>query len=207
MWSALVSRVGNIRGFTLIELLIALAVFSVMSVMAYSGLRTLMTTRERTDELAQRLAQIQTAFILIQQDMELVAPRGVRDEYGEREAALTTMGTAGYPLLFTRGGQRSRFQPLRSAYQRVAYQVEDGTLYRLSWPVLDGAEADSARLTPLIQGVEDISFQFLDKSWGSAWPPAGGGESAAADEKLPKAIEIQLTVEHWGSIRRLYALP
>jgi len=192
------------QGFTLVELLIAMVVFSIMSVMAYGGLRTLMTTRAHTEEASQHLAQLQSAFLLIQQDMEQMIPRGVRDEYGDTEQALTTMGTAGYALIFTRGGQRSRHQKQRSALQRIAYQIEDETLYRLSWSVLDGAGDESVRRLALLQGVEDMSFQFLGDVWDSNWPPYS---SQSKSDILPKAVEMQLSLEHWGGIRRLFALP
>lgn len=195
---------GASPGFTLIELLIAMAVFAVMSVMAYGGLRTLLHTRQHTDEMSQQLSQLQSAFLLIQQDMGQIVPRSVRDEYGDVEPALTTMGAASYPIIFTRGGQRSRFQKRRSALQRIAYQVEDGILYRLSWPVLDGAGDDTARRMPLLQGVEEMNFQFLGEAWDASWPPYS---SQSNDDILPKAVEMQLTLEHWGSVRRLFALP
>lgn len=195
---------ANIRGFTLIEILVALAVFSVLSVMAYSGLRVLMVTRDSTDQRSQQLAQVQTAFLLMQQDLEQMVPRSVRNEYGDREPALTTNDIAGHPLAFTRGGQRSRHQKLRSALQRIAYQLEDETLYRLSWAALDGAEAEAARAMPLLQGVEEINVQFLDESWVSVWPPSA---DLAKVELLPRAVEIELTLVHWGRVRRLFSLP
>jgi general secretion pathway protein J len=154
--------------------------------------------------VAQHLSQIQTAFLLIQQDMEQILPRGVRDAYGDEEPAVSTMGAAGHPIVFTRGGTRSRFQKKRSALQRIAYKVEDGTLYRLSWPVLDGAEDDAARMMPLLQGVEEMSFQFLGDVWDANWPPYSNQSNS---DILPKAVEMRLTLERWGSVRRLFALP
>jgi general secretion pathway protein J len=194
----------SVRGFTLIEILVALAVFSVLSVMAYSGLRVLMVTRDSTEQRSLQLAQLQTAFLLMQQDLEQMVSRSVRNEYGDREPALTTNDLAGHPLIFTRGGQRSRHQQLRSALQRIAYRLEDGTLYRLSWPVLDGAEADAARVMSLLQGVEEIDVQFLEESWVSVWPPSA---DLAKVELLPRAVAIELTLTHWGSVRRLFSLP
>ena len=191
-------------GFTLIEILVALAVFSVLSVMAYGGLRTLLITRDTVDYRSQQLAQSQTAFLLLQQDLEQLLPRGVRNQYGDREPALTTSDQAGHALAFTRGGQRSRHLQRRSALQRIAYQLEDETLYRMSWPALDGAEEEAARVMPLLQGVQEINIQFLGESWVSVWPPSA--EPGKLDV-LPRAVEIEVSLAHWGKVRRLFSLP
>jgi len=76
------------RGFTLLELLVALAVFAIMSIAAYSGLRNVLFTRAAVEEQTRRLAAVQLAVFRLEQDIEQTVPRGIRDEYGEPQAAL-----------------------------------------------------------------------------------------------------------------------
>ncbi|UCE89614.1 MAG: type II secretion system minor pseudopilin GspJ, partial [Pseudomonadota bacterium] len=75
-------------GFTLLELLVALAVFAVMSAMAYGGLSSVLNMREQTDAAAQRLASVQRAFLRIERDLEQSVTRGVRDAFGSMQLAL-----------------------------------------------------------------------------------------------------------------------
>jgi len=51
----------NARGFTLLELLIALAVFAILSVMAYRGLTAVGEARARVEAQAEALAALQLA--------------------------------------------------------------------------------------------------------------------------------------------------
>ena len=50
------------KGFTLMELLISMMVFSILSVMAYSGLNSVIETKGHTEKVAKRLVELQTGF-------------------------------------------------------------------------------------------------------------------------------------------------
>lgn len=194
---------AGVRGFTLIELLVALVVFASLSVMAYGGLRTLMTTRVQTEQASQRLSQLQTAFLLLQQDLEQMVARGIRNEYGDPEPALVAGTSSDYLLAFTRGGWRTLGAARQSALRRVGYQLEGGELQRLSWPVLDRSGDSEVQKTALLQGVQEIGFSFLqDANWIEVWP-----QTAQQNDQLPSAVEIHLTLDGWGEIRRLFTLP
>jgi len=194
------------RGFTLIEVLIALSIFSVMSVMAYSGLRTVLNAQNRTEQAAARLTKAQMAFLLLQQDFEHMAPRGIRGEYGDRESALSVGTGIDYLFAFTRGGSSHPRRPFRSGLYRVAYQVEEGELHRLVWSALDRVDGTEPQAMVLLQGVTDVSFSFLDNDWVSNWPPAGSG-TGGNDDALPRAVELRLVLEEWGTITRTFAMP
>ncbi|NJN45980.1 MAG: type II secretion system minor pseudopilin GspJ [Candidatus Competibacteraceae bacterium] len=85
----------NVRrqaGFTLLELLVALAVFAILSVMAYGGLRSVLFAEAAIEAEAQRLAQVQMAFHLLEQDITQIVSRSIRDEFGQQQAALLSGG-------------------------------------------------------------------------------------------------------------------
>ena len=192
------------RGFTLIEVLIAPAVFSVMSVMAYGGLKSVLDARNGTERAAERLTELQMAFLLIQQDMQYMAPRGIRGEYGEQESALFAGSGADYQIAFTRGGRDNPRRPGRSGLYRVAYQWEEDELKRLVWPALDRIDNSTPTTMVLLRGVSDVAFSFLQGGWSATWPVPGADTGLDA---LPQAVEMVVVLEDWGTITRVFAMP
>src|SRR5690606_22350959 len=70
-------------GFTLMEMLIAMAVFAVMSMVAYQGLRAVLDADHITREQAQRLADLQVTLSVLERDLAQVVDVRVRDEFGD----------------------------------------------------------------------------------------------------------------------------
>lgn len=175
--------------------------------MAYGGLRTVLKARDRVEQAADRLAKAQMAFLLLQQDLEHMAPRSIRGEYGEREPALVVGTGIDYLFAFTRGGNSNPRRPLRSGLYRVAYQLEEEELKRLVWSALDRPDGAEPQKMVLLRGVQDVSVSFLDEDWVSSWPPTGGAGEGATDDALPKAVELVLTLDDWGTVTRTFAMP
>lgn len=192
---------ANATGFTLIELVVALAIFALLSVMAYSGLRLVLDARERTAQQAERLATLQLAFTVIGRDLEQAVNRPVRDEFGDRAVAMNGTGTQ---IEFTRAGWRNPAGLRRSELQRVAYILEGATLRRLSWSSLDRVQSSAPFATTLLEGVQEVEIRFLDtqEQWLTFWPAPEAGTPAAS--ALPRAVEISVETEHWGRITRLF---
>jgi len=198
------------RGFTLLELLVALAVFSIMAVAAYSGLRNVLFTRAAVEAQNQRLAAVQMAVYRLEQDIEQAAPRGIRDEYGEPQGALLGGALTSDRLTLTRAGWDNPLGQRRTTLQRVAYRLRDGRLWRLHWPVLDRGGLIEPRETLLLDRVREFKVRFLEQDdWRDDWPPpvSSGNESKPDPDRLPRAVEISLTLEDWGEIIRLFPLP
>ena len=194
------------RGFTLIELIVAMAVFSVMATMAYSGLQSVLDARERTQQFAQRLAALQTAFFWLGKDIEQALPRGVRDQYGERVKALQAEQTAEYSLELTHAGWSNPFaseKRQRSLLQRVAYGVHEKKLMRKYWFDLDREHNSATFETVLLEGVSTLEMRYVDSSfqWQTQWPPLG------SKDVMPLAIEVSVDIDGLGKISRLFRVP
>jgi len=199
------------RGFTLLELLVALAVFSIMAIAAYSGLRNVLYTRAAVEEQNRRLAAVQLAVYRLEQDIEQAAPRGIRDEYGEPQGALLGGKLTDDRLILTRTGWDNPLGQPRANLQRVAYRLRDGRLWRLHWLVLDRGGLNEPRETLLLDRVRDFKARFLDQDdWRDDWPPSASSsddDRKPDPDRLPRAVEISLTLEDWGEITRLLPLP
>ena len=190
------------QGFTLLELIIALAIFSVMSVMAYSGLKTVLDSKEVTQRHGDRLSELQTAMLLMQRDVEQMLDRPVVDDSGTLHEALLGGSFGTYLMEFTRAGWQNPL-PNSSNIQRVAYIFEDGTLLRLTWPVLDGFGGEPIS-RPLIGNLESVSVRYMTVSGSNdyidSWPPPAATGAAG----LPKAVEVTLEFKDMGKIRRVF---
>lgn len=208
-------------GFTLIEVLIALAITAFVAAIAYTSLATAMVGVESTRATSQRTYEVNRAWMIISRDLRQFVSRPVRDEFGEVEPALVGGPAARFALSFTRSGWHNPNDNLRSNLQRVNYRVEEGALWRDSYPVLDRASDSTPREVKLLDDVEYLEFGFLrslaevqtsnntivldTRDWSESWV----ADTSAPDIELvpPLALEIRLQLEDWGEMRRLYALP
>jgi general secretion pathway protein J len=196
------------NGFTLLEMLVASAIFAVLSVMAYSGLQTVLNVRDETQKQSERLAGLQVMLGLMQMDFVQAIDRPVRDGNGVTVPALVGDGDIG-SLEFTRGGVSNPLQLPRSQLQRVAYGLKDGGLVRDTWQVLDRAQDSVSRQTLFLPGVVDWELRFLDRQreWHEDWSSITSGVVQPPPTALPLAVEVTLELEEWGRVRRLFRLP
>ncbi len=194
------------KGFTLLELVIAIGIFAILSALAYGGLNSILRASSHTLEAGAAMQDLQLAINIIQQDFRQITPRSIRDEAGEKQPALKSELGAEELIRFTRRGWRNPTLQQRSTLQRVAYQLEENTLTRRYWRHLDLAPNAQSINLPLLEGVEEVTFQFREKGANSpleSWPPQRDKDTS---ELLPQAIEINIKTERWGEISRLIPL-
>lgn len=192
------------RGFTLLEMIVVLAIFSVMAVMAYGGLSSVLTARERVLQSLERTTELQKAYVRLRNDLQQLRARPARDGYGEPQPALHVLGDGA--VEFTRSGWRNPLGQPRSVLQRVAYRLDaDQRLIRASWRVLDRAQDSVASEVVMLEKVEDIRWRFLDRQeWQDRWPgPDASGKAVL--ESVPRAVELQVTLEDLGEVRLLFS--
>jgi general secretion pathway protein J len=197
------------KGFSLIEILVAVAILSVVSVMAFTGLRAMLTARDQTTHVAAELTALQNAISTIERDFEQAANRPIRDQYGDSEAALRT--SEENEIIFTRGGYPNPANIRRSALLRVSYHFEEGVLYRSTWSVLDGARENQKRTRPLLSNLESFHFRFLDQGdkWSKEWPPERPHERKEQVDLdlLPRALELELELTEDEKMTFLFRIP
>lgn len=194
-------------GFTLLELLVALSIFAIIGAAAYSGLNTLLAVRAALERDHERLRQVQLALLWLRRDTEQLAPRPVRDTFGEPRPALLGDNREPDRLILTRTGRDNPLDLPRSGLERLGYRVQDGQLLRLSWPMLDRADGSEPQSSLLIDEVRELRLRYLDRSgqWYERWPPPGTPDANLG--RLPRALELRLELDDWGELRRLFLLP
>lgn len=188
-------------GFTLIELIVATAIFALVSVMAYGGLRSVLASGAAVGAEVERLSALQRTFSIITTDFAQAVPRPVRDALGDQVPALLTKVDN---VRFTRAGMPNPLALRRSTLIRVGYGPgKGGTLVRYRWPVLDRAIQEAPDQSVLLTGVRALRFRFFYRGeWLAFWPPV-----AADPPALPRAVTVELDLADYGKVRRLIALP
>ena len=196
------------KGFTLIEVLVALAVFGVMSMLAYAALGSTLSNADYLSNRMDRLQSIQRAVRYLSTDLFQVAPRPVRSELGNGfDPALHTSLGSEFALELTHGGWGNPAGLPRGTLQRVAYRLEDGELVRYHWTVLDRTYANEPIATVLLDDVETLFFRYQTASGeiSEVWPPQAQTGPAEIRSR-PRAVEIVLALADQGEIRRLLEL-
>lgn len=190
-------------GFTLIEVLVALLVMASLSLGAYQVLQGVMRNDEVMRDRSERLATLQRVFNVMERDFSQMAERTTRDN-GESSTALITTGqfqlqSDDWAVAFVRNGWLNPAGMLpRSQLQRVAYRLRNNTLERLSYNYLDPAVGTEPTVTPLLEKVSAFKLRFYSSGqWVTTW-----GKPAT----LPKGIEIQLTLDDYGDLRRVFLI-
>jgi general secretion pathway protein J len=196
------------HGFTLLELLVAVAIFAVLSAMAYGGLRNVIDNSQQTKISMQRLQQIQMTMLKISRDFTQLSQRNIRDEYGNPSNYIRAGEDADVVIELSRGGRRNPAEMLRSHIQRVAYKIEDNTLSRLHWSHLDRTQEMQPYESVLLEDVEDVSVRFLDDNneWHNEWPPLGATGQPGDTTAALSAIELTLELQDWGELMRIFAV-
>jgi len=195
-------------GFTLLELLVAISIFSMLSVMAYSGLKTVLDARDANQNIAERVADIQLAMLRINNDLQHAIERTVRDAFGASMPSMMTLQTGESSLEWTRAGYSNPGEFKRSDLQRIAYKLNENNLVRITWPVLDRTQGTEPVESILISEIESIEWNFYDQAnaESSSWPTTVAS-SAGRLAELPKAVELQINFDDIGEIRRIFLLP
>jgi len=206
-------------GLTLIELLLALGIFSILAVLAYGGINSVLNTREAVDIESTRLAAVQRSYMRLSRDLGQISPRAIRDIHGDFQPAMqtnsgvyayknrdaltgiTTEGKAEILIEFTVAGKRLLPGQQRSSLQRVAYAVNGKELLRLNWSVLDRAQDSKPYVSVILSEADKLVFRYLTVSgdWQDTWP----NENVSLLE-LPVAVEVTFEDEKWGKLRRVF---
>ncbi len=192
-------------GFTLLEVLVAVSIFSIMSIVALTGIKTIIDSQETTNKVAARIKSLQNTFFYFNQDLRYAIARDIRDEFGDSQAAMQAGNAGPQGLALTRIGIGNPKGSKRSSMIRVRYWLSEDKLIRSRYKTLDRAGEAETLDRLLIDNIDELEFRFLDEGneWQASWPKIIPGATSAT---LPKAVEVNLTHQEMGTIRRIIPL-
>lgn len=206
------------NGFTLVEMLVAVLMIAILFTMVFSAIDSATDSRQATIDAGKRLSDLQRAFIWMDQDINQLIDRPIRNGYGTEETALVHKEQLdGRILEFSRGGWPNPIGLDRSDIVRVAYELSPNEkansknpesevydLYRIYWRDADRSLEEPTRKRRIAQGVTGFTTRFMDdkKNWQQSWPPLT--QAAGSSAGLPRAVELELELQGWGKIRRVF---
>ncbi len=185
------------QAFTLLELVVAMAIFSILSVVAYNGLRNFMLAEEVLVESDVGFATLQTAINLVERDLKNALTRRIRDEFGDHVAAMQSSESS---LEFTRfrPGIPTEFSLVDMV--RIDYVFSDNTLWRRTWHTLDRVPQTGFDERMVLEGVNSLSWEFYRDNWQDFWPQASDPFSQS---RLPRAVRLTVNLENGRHIERV----
>lgn len=192
------------RGFTLIELLVAVAIFAIMSVVAFRGLNGILQTRERVTAESRKWQELALFFARLDGDLAAVVSRPVRDAGDQVAPAFIGKAQASgqdeAELEFSRTGLPGQTDKLADL-QRFGYRLREGAIEQLVWPVLDRAPRTRPESFVVLPGVSEMKLRYLDAKggWQLVWP-------ALEQPGLPRAVEVAVVLKNGEKVIRVFAL-
>jgi general secretion pathway protein J len=203
------------KGFTLLELLVAITIFAIVSILAMSGYNQLVHQREIAATTMERVRNVQRCVMRMSQDLEQLVARPIRDATSATDIPALVAGDNGADVLeFTRAGWSNPTGINRSTMQRVRYRFVDNKLYRDYWSTLDRTLNTVPVEVQMLDKVTAITFRYMDsmRQWQTTWPPtaasaSNGARAALVPRDLPVAVEVTLTLQDWGEIKRVIEVP
>lgn len=202
---------GRQRGFTLMEVMVALFIMAMVALLAAQAFNTASSGAAATREAMDRLAAIDRTLVMIEADLRNAIPKVLRARLGESLPPVYVTQSDDYWLTVMRGGMANPLFQRRTEEVRVGYRYIDETIWRDTWYNPTELEQEDARQMKLLEGVTFLQVRVLPPTasslaagpWLDAWPANSGN---SANPELPLAIEITLTLEDMGEIRRIFML-
>lgn len=195
------------HGFTLIEILVALMVFAILATITSSSLYYAFNIRTRVSIQAERLNSLQLANSIMQQDTAQISDRAPRGN--EMRLFPAFIGRTEY-VEFTRSGYTNpQSMEKRSTLTRVGYVCSKDKLFRRTWITLDTVNRNVYQDKLLLDNLSDCHFNYLDQSLHllAEWREASIGPGQTDQQApLPKAIQINLTLNDWGEMNQLFII-
>ena len=181
------SKAQRQQGFTLLEIMIALAIFAVISILAWQILDGAMRTSTASDEAATKVTALQRTYNLLSRDFyqqQARAPRNSGEVFVQQQNGLemtTLNGISGQVQL-----------------ERVSWTLKDKRLWRNVWAAIDGPASAQPEEVPILSEVKALKWRFWHEGWQEKWTDVA---------HQPDGVELNLTMENGETWRWVFITP
>ena len=190
------------RGFTLVELLVAMAIFSVITVVSLRGITSALDHRKHLEDESRQWRDLTTLMVTLESDLSNAMGGAQLPFLGWPDAAASNH----LWLAFSRTSREQSDAP--KAPGSVAYRLVNGAVERTTSTTIEAIRhvsgASSGALSLSISRfpvpVRGLALRYLAPSgeWRARWHDDSG--------ELPRAVEIGIELASAHRITRLIAL-
>ena len=188
------TKQGMRRGFTLIELLVAVAIFAVLSAMAWKIFDYISTVKARNSQHELALANLQQAYQQILRDSLQIVPFTASVE-GEVQAALILENNR---LIFSKTGVSDPLQQGMPPVERIEYYYDANAqiLYRQKYASIHQVRSAEALSSVVLANVQQFEMTVLNPEPQTQWPTQNTDtQDIRRLQYLPKGLAIKLTID------------
>lgn len=176
-------------GMTLLEILVAMTLMVIIASMSYVSLNGLIDAKNHTDKVAQNLRQELLISQQLNQDMQALINRSIRNLQGSFNPAII----GGYNSIeFSRNGHANPLNQPRADLQRVQWFLRDDKIYRRSSNQLDQGSFPKWQERWYLQNIDDFNISYVSSIGveSRVWP-------LPENPRLPlKSIKVHISKDN-----------
>ena len=180
-------------GFTLVEVMVSLLIFGMIAAAGVAILSFSVRAQGTTGVKLDDMTALTRTMSILSADLAQARDRPARDEAGTVLPAFVGQTAS---LRFVRAGWSNLDGAPRASLQKVAYQLQDATLQRIAYPMVDGAQP----LPPaaLMTHVRQVALRYrIGGAWSDRWDGANG-------VPLPDALELRVQRDDGILFRQMF---
>jgi general secretion pathway protein J len=187
-------------GFTLLEIIVAVAIFGVIASIVFPALLQFLDMRERVDEKHQQISGLQKTFQFLANDLRFASNRLSKDEYGD--IGKTTLSINGDYLIDLTALYSDFSLQGMAVPRRVRWQLVEGVLQRLQFPVMDPDADTRMMIQSLLENVEEVEIEVSHISDGRD----NTDNDWVEQKRLPDLIDLTINMGKGIEYRRVFSM-
>lgn len=188
------------RGFTLIEIMVAIAIFALLAAITFPALIQFLDIRERVNQKNESIKALQKTFLFMSRDLNAAVNRLAKNEYGEALKS-TMLLNDGSLIELTTAYQDYNLDGI-GVPRRVKWQLEDKTLFRIQYPVMDPDGDTRIYRQALLEGVDKVEFTVFSIEEGRDSEAKRWQETT----RLPNMIKVKLEMDNGLDYERAFSM-
>ena len=188
-------------GFTLVEMMVSVAIFGVMASIIFPALIQFLDARESVDNKHKQLISMQKTFLFLAQDIRFASNRLGKDEFGDLGTASLSVGedslielTSIYPDLNLDG---------LGVPRRVRWVLEDNTLQRIQYPVMDPDSDTRTIKQTLLTGINNVEIELKEITDSTEQVTSTWDKETKLPDLLSMTVEMESGIEYQRSFTML----